>query len=404
MQSGCFHFFRSMPPDSRDYVTFFRDSKNQALQQQIVFILLSLALFIVAGCDTRAKPVPVLRIGHAPHDHHSPLYIAAMNPEYFKENGGIYLRETSFREHYQLISHDRILAEVEIFRSKAGGKEIIRRLTEDQFDFTFGGVPPILHFIDQGAPIRILAPSNAEGAGLVVANALPVSTWNDFVILARSRSAPLRIGYKIDMSVQNLIFEQALREEGLSFSRDIEDSTAMIIMVNLHGPENMIPALEDRLIEGFIVNQPFPALAEYQGAGKQIASLYDLPPYGRWHGSPCCAVAGTSSFVTSHPEASEAMITLLLRANRFITDNPDQAAQQIATWLDLPAEVEKRALQTIKFTTDFDASWNKGVLFWLENFHQSGGLTGKLKEITLPDELEPLLYDQDLYQRARNNL
>ena len=152
-------------------------TQNRALQAYTFPILLCFLFILFSGCSQpEPQQLPTLRIGHAPHDHHAPLYIAAMNQDFFKENGGVYLKEITFRENYILIVNDRPVAEI-IIDSGTGGKKLIRTLDENLNDITFGGVPAMLSFIDKGSEMEILLPVNAEGAGLVVKTNMPVANW-----------------------------------------------------------------------------------------------------------------------------------------------------------------------------------------------------------------------------------
>lgn len=365
-----------------------------------VAVLIIAAVFLLGGCKGKEKPLPTLRIGHAPHDHHSPLYIAALNPDHFKEHGGIYLKEIIFQLEYELIADGRTIAHVTI-DSSTGGSKLIRKLAEDHYDMTFGGFPAMLSYIDQGSSMHIVAPVMGEGAGLVVDNDLPVKNWDEFLAYARKSKKPVRVGYKIATSVQNLIFERALHESGISFSKKLDDTSAEIILVNMYGAKNLIPGLKNELIDGFVIMQPFLALAEESGEGKVVAMLNKLPPENSWEGHPCCALAGNDAYVQSQPKVVEAMVTLLLRASQFINDNPVKSAQYIAQWLDIPSEIEEQSIPTIKFITEFNEEWDQGVDFWVENMVEEGKLQGKVKEAHETGELEKLLYDRDLYDKAR---
>ncbi len=369
-----------------------------------LLILLTLFLLILlSSCKPASQTIPILRIGHAPHDHHAALYIAAMNSDYFRNQGGIYLKEIIFRNRYKLIKDNQKIAEIQIVKS-TGGKEIIRKLSEDQFDLSFGGVPAMLSFIDNQADVEILAPAMTDGAMFVVANSLPADNWPQFVDFVHKQNKPVRIGYKIDISVQNLIFEKSLREEGLSYSKDMKDEGVDIILLNMHGAKTLIPALSNDIIDGFIVNQPFPALAQYQEKGKAIATVAELPPVNKWAGMPCCALAGNKDFVASEEPVTEALVTLLLRANRFITEQPELAAEQISTWLDIPVSVEAYSLPTIHFTTEFDDRWDKGLNFWVESMIESGHLSGMVKEAYKTDSFDQKIYNKQLYKRASKQL
>ncbi|MBU0680085.1 MAG: ABC transporter substrate-binding protein [Proteobacteria bacterium] len=367
------------------------------------FLFLVMLTILLSSCQNKSDKLPVLRLGHAPHDHHSPLYIAALNPDYFKENGGIYLREVTYQHEYRLVSGRRDLATV-IVDSSTGGQELIRKLGEEYFDLSFGGFPAMLQAIDQGNPIKIVAPVMTEGAGLVVGKDLAVSTWQDFILYAQQSSSPLKIGYKTDVSVQNLIFERALQASGIPYSTSVNDPNAKIIGVNLHGAKNLLPALENGLVDGFVIMQPYLALAEEKGVGKTIAMLSDMPPEGKWRGVPCCALAANSHYIKDHPEVTEALLILMLRANRFITDNPAESATFIAKWLQVSEAIEQRSLPTIIFTNDFSETWNSGADFWIHSMIESGGLQNKIKKAYEEGQLEQVIYERGFYDKAREQL
>jgi len=374
---------------------------NKLIQRS--FIVIIAVFMVIISCQKNTDNLPVLRIGHAPHDHHSPLYVAALNPKYFKEHGGIFLKEITPHKEYELILNDVVVARV-LIDSGPGGKELIRKLSEDYFDMSFGGFPAMIYFIDQNNPIKILAPVMTEGSGLVVRKDLPVNNWTQFLEYIRKRNEPFRIGYKIDISVQNLIFEQALREMQIPYSNRIDDLQAKIVLLNLYGAKNLIPAMENGLIEAFVVMQPFLALAEEKNSGKVISSLNELPPAGKWQGHPCCALAANENYVQKYPEVSEAMLILMMRANRFINKFPQKSAVQIAHWLDMPPGVEKRSIPTIKFIIDFEESWNQGVDFWVNSMIKNGTLTGRVKDAYGAKRLKQVIYNDELYRRAKEKL
>ncbi len=365
-----------------------------------LFIAITSLLFLGNCKQTYNEKPLVLRIGHAPHDHHSPLYIAAMNPEYFQKNGNIYLKEITYRERYKLMVDSQFVAEVRIARS-TGGKEIIQKLQQDQFDMSFGGVPAILHFIDNGSDLQILAPVMAEGDGIFIKNGLPIHDWDSFINYVRQTDKTLRIGYKINFAVQNIIFETALKEEGISFSKDLDDPSAKIILINVHSPKNLLPALKNELIDGFVVNQPYLAIGEYQKLGRIISSLKELPPHGKWDGIPCCVLAGNNKFIKEHPKISTNMVSLLLQANIFVQEQPLRAARQIAEWLNLPVEIEKNSLSTIKFNTVIDENWRKGLDFWINTMIENNRLDGKIKKAQKDKTIDHIILNLEIYNQAQ---
>ena len=235
--------------------------------RNILLISLLIICPILNSCSPETeKHLPVMRIGHAPRDHHAPLYISAMNPDHFRANGAIYLKEVEFKKEYELFSHGKKMARV-LIESSTGGKKLIRRLSEDLTDLSFGGVPAILSFIDNGTPIRILLPVNSEGAGLIMKKDLNIKNWDEFTAYVRKAKEPVKIGYKTAITVQNLVFESALDATGISYSLTESPSSLEkkdeIKLINLHGPKNLIPAMENGIIDGFVIMQPFLAIEIY---------------------------------------------------------------------------------------------------------------------------------------------
>lgn len=355
---------------------------------------------MLTACNSEPETLPVIRLGHAPHDHHAALYIAAQLPSYFQQQGGLYLKEIKFKKHYQLIDQGRKIADVMV-HSSTGGGQLIRKLHENQLNVAFGGVPAIIQQIDGGSRMKIIAPVMSEGAALVMKNDFPASDWPTFIAAVKQRKQPLRIGYKIETSVQNLIFEQALQAEGISFSHSQDKTDVQVIVRNLYGAHNLIPALKNDLIDGFVVMQPFPALAEYQQQGKMISLLRDLPPAQQWLDHPCCAIAANDLMLHQHPDVLIKLVTLMLRANIYLQENPRKSASLVANWLGNPFAVEKLSLPTIKYLVDYSANWHQGVAFWISAMKEQSRLQGILKTGLQEKATEALLYDMSIFDRAR---
>ncbi|HET98462.1 MAG TPA: ABC transporter substrate-binding protein, partial [Desulfurivibrio alkaliphilus] len=321
------------------------DRSGRIVMKRYLFFLLLLApLFSpLAGCERKAAEPLLIRFGHAPHDHHAALYIAALNPDYFRDNGGVFLRERTFKSDYELIADGRVIARLQIVPDE-GGIRLIRRLAEKQVDLAYGGVPAILALIDQGSEVRILLPLMGEGAGLIVDRDLPADSWDTFVEYIQKSPVPVRIGYRIGVSVQNIAFEAALRSAGLSYSRRVDDHAAQVMLLNLHGSDRLFAALKSGLIDGFVINQPLVTMAEVQQVGRLLVNLRDLPPAGSWVGAPCCALAGDESFVRRHPREVAALLSLLKRANDYLNEYPEPSAVQVASWLEIDPEIERKSL------------------------------------------------------------
>lgn len=341
------------------------------------FVVLTF-LAILSGCRAPEPPPPLLRVGHAPHDHHAPLFVAATFPGRVRTASGVHLVEREFAKRYDLVEGSRTWARLSIDAS-TGGAGLIRRLAEDQLDVSFGGVPAILVQIDQGAPIRMLSPLMRDGAGLVIAKALPVRTWAGFLDYARQpRSEPLRIGYKADLSVQNLVFEQRLADAGIRYAKSSDATDVQIRLLNLSGARNLVPALRHGLLDGFVTMQPYLALAEADGSGRLVALLSGMTGSASDFGYPCCAIAARTAALEAHGEAISRFVDLMRVATDLIYAQPELCASAVSAWLGTTAAIERQSLPTTRFSMERDAAWDRGVLQWCERLRPPGPLTGAL--------------------------
>jgi NitT/TauT family transport system substrate-binding protein len=332
----------------------------------------------IFACSSEPPAIPAIRVAYSPHDHHAALFIAALSPEHFQENGGLYLREKIFREDYDLVEGGKVLARVSL-ESSEGGAQNIRKLCENQYDFVFGSFPEMVKAIDAGKGIKVAAPLMSGGTGLIVSRDMCARNWREFIALARGISKPLRIGYKTEGSVQQRSFEAALMREGIAAGKGIGSSSYPVMTVNLYGQENLIPALKSGLVDGFVEMQPVLAEAEYEGAGRLIAYIEDYESTGGKGYFPCCAIGAREDFVENNREAAEKFLSLALRANRYVSDNPRVAAPKVARWLEEPVEVEEKSLPSIIYCSDISEEWRRNTGAWLEVAVAQNELTGEVR-------------------------
>lgn len=367
--------------------------------QRLVWLLLCL---LVTACSEPAD-VPVIRVGHASHDHHAALFVAALRPAALEQKAGGHLEEVEYRSRYDLYLDGRLAAHLHC-TSGTGGSQLIRKLHDRQFDLAIGGVPAMLQAMDAGSPMRIIAPVMTEGAGLALRKDIPIDDWDSFARYAHESATPLRIGYKTADSVQNIIFEQALDHEHLPYSKSLEAPRA-ITLVDMHGPDNLIPGVRDGIIDGFVVMQPYLALAEEELGMRTVAQLNQMPPKGKWRNIPCCALAVVdSAYAEDNKEVLAGFLRILHAAHDYIAEYPKDAAEAVAQWLENPVAVERRSLPTIQFMNDFTPRWDEGMRFWIHALSQEDRLKGVLAHAdTLDSKLEHLVYDMHVIRLAHGN-
>lgn len=330
-------------------------------------LALAVLMWTVVGC---APAPPLVRVGYAAHDHHAPLFIAAALGPRIAGPTGTHLREIEYRSGYQLIRAGREIARLDL-GSSTGAAQLVRHLAEDHFDLIFGGVPAMLQSIAAGNPIEIVSPVNVEGAALVVAAHLPIDSWDAFLSHLHNSPRTVRIAYREEVSVQNIILERALAVEGVEIAYGIDaavDPTKPSVrMINVYGVANLLPAMAAGVVDGFVSAQPYPAMAEVHGVGRIVVGLEELPPAGRWRQYPCCAIAVRNGVIGSvDPVVLRELLSVFAAAGEFIRREPIAAAAEVARWLGTDPVVEERSLPTIGFLGGRIADWERGVAIWRE--------------------------------------
>ena len=360
-----------------------------------LIILMALAL----SCGERQ--MPVLKVGYVGHDHQSALYVAALEYERTKADANVWLKEIEPQKHYELLKKDQKLADIELYLS-GGGSKMPTLMSQGHFEVGFGGVAAVAFFADKGSPMKIIAPLHTKGDMLVLAPDNPVGSWQDFVTWAKKNQEPIRIGFKNPVAVAKLIFERALEEEGLTYTNDKSDRAKDILMIHMKGEENLIPGLQNKIIEGYVSNNPWCAIAETKGVGKCVADLNELPP-GIWKDHPCCCIAATDSAMIQKKAVIKEFLKLIILATQYANEDPEMHIKDASEWIGTSIDVEAISLPTSGFTTNPDEEWIQAMQIWIDEMNSLGQLEGKLKGKTGKD-VERILYDFSVLKQAAKEL
>lgn len=357
------------------------------MMRRVVIVALALAGVVVAA------RLPVVRVGHVGHDHHSALYVAALAGQKFEKPYGIWLKELRPKELYELRDGKKAVCEIELHKA-GGGAEMPTMMSQGAFDVGFGGVAAIEFFIDKGSPMRMVAPLHSKGDMLVVKGGVDVTSWAGFVAWVKRESAQVRIGYKNPVAVAELIFKRALKEEGVSFTGDVADTKAEILMVNMKDEANLNAGIQSGQIDGYVSNNPWCAVAESKGIGRCVCELHDLPP-GSFRDHPCCAIAANTAAVARQGKEIGKFLELMAVATAHINANPEEAAGYAAKWIGTTQEVEMVSMATSGYSMEPDAAFRDGMWTWYQEMVRLEKISGTLKEKTRP-EFEALSYDFSL--------
>ncbi len=172
---------------------------------------------------TLSTPKPLehrLVVGYLMIDHQAPLFAAIKNWRYFNDRYGIALKpqDNSTRPQVlDLVVKGEKVAEVGLVTAPTG-LTLTTLMEQDCMDMAYVGVTPAIGSILLGGKERIILPVQNEGSGLVLRADFNARSWEDFVALARARSAagrPLKLGDPDLGTITDVIMQIAFNESGI---------------------------------------------------------------------------------------------------------------------------------------------------------------------------------------------
>ena len=196
------------------------------------------------------KDIPTLAIGYMFSNHQTPLIVAAAKNEDFKSEG-VYFKEVLPKEKYILMSNEEEIANIDVVVAPNGG-EVMTLMTQDHLQMGISSIGLPYTTIDQGHDMKVLGPVHVDGISLVMGKESPVNNYADFVNYVAEKQEPVKIGYHSPANAPVILFEKATREDGLSVTENPEDLSADILLINLKGTGNLIPALLSGEVDGWI--------------------------------------------------------------------------------------------------------------------------------------------------------
>jgi NitT/TauT family transport system substrate-binding protein len=161
-----------------------------------------------------------LLIGYLMIDHQAPLFAAVKNWKYFNDRYGIALKpqgDANRPSMLDLVVEGEKVAEVELVTAPTG-QTLMTLMNQGCLDMAYCGITPAIGSILLGGEDKIILPVQNEGSGLVLQPDSNVRSWEDFVALARDRSAkgrPLKLGDPDLGTITDVILQAAFNESGI---------------------------------------------------------------------------------------------------------------------------------------------------------------------------------------------
>lgn len=133
-------------------------------------------------------------------------------------------------------------------------------------------------------------------------------------------------------SIHNVVLQQLLRDAGLTAvinqAPSVEARTVQLVVL---APADMPVALGNGSVSGYIVAEPFCAVAEVQGIGKVLRFTGDV-----WREHACCVTVVREDLLADRPDLAQRVADAVVAAQLAITDDRAAAAERLSAGGYLP--------------------------------------------------------------------
>jgi len=266
-----------------------RARRRQFLKLSSMFTAMgALPLLQMNQAARAAEPDAPLRIGYLPITDATPLLVAHHN-ELFQDQGLEVEKPRMFRSWAQI---------VEAFL--AGQVNAVHLLSPMTVWARYGSK----------SPAKVVAWNHMSGSGLTVQP--DVNSLEDL--------GGTTVAIPFWYSLHNVVLQHLLRSKGLESISDGTPSKKQVKLVVM-APSDMVPALANKQISGYIVAEPFNASAEVLKIGKILRFTGDV-----WKDHACCVVLMHEQDLQQRPEWTQKVVNGVVQAQAWIQENREETA------------------------------------------------------------------------------
>lgn len=183
--------------------------------------------------------------------------------------------------------------------------------------------PLAMELFHSGVNMRMILQTHKGGSTLITSKKAHIEKIEDF--------AGKHILIPHYLSVHHLLFDWFMRQQGF------EVGAGKDLIFDVVAPSEIPEILEydeKGSVGGFIVAEPFGRQVVKAGLGDEIAMSKDI-----WLDHPCCVLVVKDEVIQKHPEAVQELTNSLVASGQFIKEQPDQASQIGAGFLNQEVDV-----------------------------------------------------------------
>ena len=238
-----------------------------------LFALVLAVLAAAFAAPVFAEDVPVIRASYTMTTHQQAFMVAMAEGEKLKDNG-VWLKPIVPKEKFDLYDNGKKVARLEVIVTKSGS-EATTLFAQGHLDLTTNSFPAMLSGIDSGAKIKVISPLQSDAIAMVSRTDIDVKGWEAFEKYVKDSKRPVTVGYHSPTSAPKIVFEAAMAQSNLRVTGDANATKeqADIVMMDLKGIPNVIPALIAKQVEFAVIPAPTPEVIEAKGQGHVVLQM-----------------------------------------------------------------------------------------------------------------------------------
>ncbi|WP_455644865.1 ABC transporter substrate-binding protein [Methanosphaera sp.] len=297
-------------------------------KQHIGIIIVAILIIIGAifAYNSYSSDSDVISIGYQPSDHDAALFVA--NASGMFTDAGL---------------------KVELHEYSNGG-DLMSAMASGDVDVGYVGITPFLSSKAKGVPVKIVAGVQTEGSGIVA---------KDSSITSLSDLKGKTVATIGDASIQHMLLQYALEEEGMSLS-------------DVNAPSMNVATLTDALrngkIDAMVTPEPYVSIAENNGG-------YIVERSGEIiENHPCCVVAMSDDFLNKHPDLAKQYIEIQSNATQKLIDDANGSVQYLPSSIVPNATLEQTTLSNMNWVVGLNDTYKQNIRDFIDIENKLGVL------------------------------
>jgi NitT/TauT family transport system substrate-binding protein len=210
---------------------------------------------------------------------------------------------------------------------------------------------PVWMRFKQNIPVKVLAWDHTNGSAVTVRGDSDIYSFKDL--------GGKKIAVPSWYSMHNLIIQMGIRSQGLRPVIKPQSKKLARNEVNLFilPPPDMPTALLGNKIDGYIVADPFNALAQVKFNARIMRFTGDI-----WKNHPCCVIVANENFINKNNILIQKAINAIVRAQIWCTSNPSETAYLLSRdgegYLPFPKSILSKVFENPKKNQLVHPGWN----------------------------------------------